>query len=100
MKKILQTYLQYSKRIVIFGIIQWAIISGFIVLTTYILAFLSINISEIISDLLKNVISSSATLAVTIVGGYYAHSAYDNTLKNRIDTVVKTTSNNETINNG
>lgn len=87
--KILQNYLQYSKRIAIFGIAQWAVLA----LLAFLLAALSICIDTIayesISTIINNVITCSSTLAIAISGGYYAHSAYDNALKNKADETVQ-----------
>lgn len=78
-------YLQYSKRIAIFGVAQWAILAFLV----FLLAFLSIFIEQIsyesISGIINNVIACSSTLAIGICGGYYAHSAYDNKLKSETE---------------
>ena len=86
MKKILQTYIQYSKRIAIFGIVQWAVLSVLIIGVVCLSVFTSIEMQETVSSLLKNIITSSSALAIAISSGYFAHSAYDNTLKQRVNT--------------
>ena len=97
MKKILQGYLQYSKRIAIFGIAQWAILAILIIAFSYIAAFAQIYIEESVSSLLKNIVTSSSALAVAISSGYFAHSAYDKTLNQR---VAADQSNQEDVSNG
>lgn len=80
-----QNYLQYSKRIAIFGIAQWAAIA----LLTFLLVAVSVVLDRELysgaSDILDNVVACSSTLAVAISTGYYAHSAYDNTLKSKTE---------------
>jgi len=100
----LQKYLQYSKRIAIFGICQWAVIAlaalGIVLLSDV----YSIMIDEYASRVINNVITCSSALAVAICSGYYAHSAYDNNLKQRIASALnvseETTEDDEPTGNG
>lgn len=84
MKNIIKNYLQYSKRIVIFGVSQWIAVALFVIALTATAIFTSNHIEQAESEILRNIISSSSTLAIAISGGYYAHSAYDNTIKQRV----------------
>lgn len=100
MKQLIQTYLQYSKRIAVFGIAQWAIIAVLSVAIAYFSTFLCIHISETTTDLLKTVITSSSTIAITISGGYYAHSAYDNRLKQNTNLTSESVESENSSGNG
>ena len=97
-----QKYLQYSKRIAIFGIAQWAIIA----MTSLIAVLLSQTIGIIIDDfaarIVNNIVTCSSTLAVAICSGYYAHSAYDNNLNRKINSTFKSsfTNEEESVSNG
>lgn len=84
MKNVLQTYLQYSKRIAIFGIVQWAVAAVIVAAIVCIAVFTHNVLYENEAMILKNIITSSSALAMAISGGYYAHSAYDNNLKQKI----------------
>lgn len=84
MKKLLQTYLQYSKRIAIFGIIQWSVAATLVILISSLAMLFSFHLEESVSSLLKNIVTSSSALAIATSGGYYAHSAYDNALKKKV----------------
>lgn len=100
MKQILQKYLQYSKRIAIFGITQWAIVAILVIAIAYISTFINFHIEDTVSSLLKNIITSSSTLAVAISSGYYAHSAYDKTLNKPTETTNNSTTQQEDVSNG
>ena len=82
---ILQNYLQYSKRIAIFGIAQWAVLALLACIFAMISVFVETFPYESASPIINNVITCSSTLAIAICGGYYAHSAYDNTLKSKAE---------------
>ena len=88
MQSLLSHYLQYSKRIALFGIIQWAIIA----LTSLIIVLLSHVFGAIIDEfsvrIINNIVTCSSALAVAICGGYYAHSAHDNTLKQKMSSAI------------
>lgn len=100
MKQIIQTYLQYSKRIAIFGIVQWAVISVLAIIIASLHTFLPVSANETTADLLKTIVTSSSTVAITISGGYFAHSAYDNKLKQTIPASSSAETAQETTSNG
>lgn len=81
-------YLQYSKRIAVFGIVQWAILACASLVFVLLSAHLGIFVDEFVTRVVNNVITCSSALAVAICSGYYAHSAYDNSLKRKIESVI------------
>jgi len=83
-QNILGRYLQYSKRIAIFGIAQWAVLAlaSLIILLTQ--GMFGINVDDYAVRVINNIVTCSSALAVAICSGYYAHSAYDNNLKQRV----------------
>ena len=79
---VIQKYLQYSKRIALFGIIQWAVLA---LCALILLSDTSgVAVDEYAVRVINNVVTCSSALAVAICSGYYAHSAYDNNLKQRV----------------
>lgn len=87
-QSLLSRYLQYSKRIAIFGIIQWAVIA----LVSLIIVLLSHVFGAIVDEfavrIVNNIVTRSSALAIAICGGYYAHSAYDNSLKQKVSSAI------------
>lgn len=88
-ESMIKTYLQYSKRIAIFGVVQWAVLA----LTSLVLVLLSskfdLIVDEWVTRVVNNVVTSSSALAIAICSGYYAHSAYDNNLKQKINAALE-----------
>lgn len=87
-QNVLQKYLQYSKRIAIFGVAQWAVIA----LASLILVLLSSQFGTLVDEwtarVVNNIVTSSSALAIAICSGYYAHSAYDNSLKQKVSAAI------------
>jgi len=87
-QSLLSRYLQYSKRIALFGIIQWAVIA----LVSLIIVLLSHVFGSIIDEfavrIVNNIVTCSSALAIAICGGYYAHSAHDNSLKQKVSSAI------------
>ena len=81
---IIQRYLQYSKRIAIFGIAQWGVLALASLLAVLLPNAAGIVIDEFAVRVINNVVTCSSALAIAICSGYYAHSAYDNNLKQRV----------------
>ena len=81
---VLHKYLQYSKRIAIFGIVQWAVLAFLAMATVGLAKSIDITLDEYAMRIVNNIITCSSALAIAICSGYYAHSAYDNNLKNRV----------------
>ena len=81
-------YLQYSKRIAIFGIAQWAVLACVALIMVALPYRLGFYVDEFIVRVINNVITCSSALAIAICGGYYAHSAYDNSLKRKIEEAI------------
>lgn len=86
---LMHKYLQYSKRIAIFGIAQWTAIAIIVLAFMGVLMFTGALIDDPIASVLKSMITSSSTIAIAVSGGYYAHSAYDNTLKKKVENTLK-----------
>jgi hypothetical protein len=87
-QSLLGRYLQYSKRIALFGIIQWsvlALVSLTIVLLSHVF---SVVVDEFVVRIVNNIIACSSALAIAICSGYYAHSAYDNSLKQKVASAI------------
>lgn len=84
MGNIIQRYLQYSKRIAIFGIAQWGVLALASLLAVLLSDAAGIMIDEFAVRVINNVVTCSSALAIAICSGYYAHSAYDNNLKQRV----------------
>jgi len=80
----IQKYLQYSKRIALFGIIQWGIVAIVSLLLVLLSAYLDLFVDEWAARVVNNIVTCSSALAVAICSGYFAHSAYDNNLKQRV----------------
>lgn len=80
----LQKYLQYSKRIAIFGIAQWAVLALVSLLAVLLSNMVGIVIDDFAVRVINNVVTCSSALAIAICSGYYAHSAYDNSLKSHV----------------
>ena len=78
-------YLQYSKRIAIFGIAQWAVVAILAVSIVWIMGWLEIYLADTLAALANNIVTSSSALAIATSGGYYAHSAYDKKLQKRVE---------------
>lgn len=85
---VISKYLQYSKRIALFGIIQWAVIACASLMLVLLSAQFGIYVDEFIMRVVNNVVTCSSALAVAICSGYYAHSAYDNSLKRKIENAI------------
>ena len=85
---ILSKYLQYSKRIAVFGIVQWAVLACASLIFVLLSAHFGIFVDEFISRVVNNVVTCSSALAIAICSGYYAHSAYDNSLKRKIESAI------------
>jgi hypothetical protein len=81
---VLHKYLQYSKRIAIFGILQWSIIAMSALIFVLLAEHFNVVIDEWTSRVINNAVTCSSALAIAIASGYYAHSAYDNTLKQKV----------------
>ena len=76
-------WLRYSKRIAVAGIIQWAVIALIVLAYVGISIFTKQPISSQIVEIVKQTVSSAATLAVSTTSAYYLHSAAEKYLKNR-----------------
>lgn len=79
-----EKYLQYSKRIAIFGICQWAFIATIALIITLLASKLGVYFDEWTMRAVNNIVTCSSALSIAICSGYYAHSAYDNNLKQRV----------------
>lgn len=95
---ILQKYLQYSKRIAIFGIVQWAVLALASLSLVAISNSFGIVVDEYESRVINNIVTCSSALAVAICSGYYAHSAYDNNLKQKSESINSCEAQGETGN--
>lgn len=84
----LQKYLQYSKRIAIFGIAQWAILALASLMLVLLSSKFNIFVDEWTSRVINNIVTCSSALSVAICSGYYAHSAYDNSLKQKVSSAI------------
>ena len=88
-------YLQYSKRIAIFGITQWAVLACAALMMLALPYRLGFYVDEFAVRIINNVITCSSALAIAICSGYYAHSAYDNGLKRKIEEAIAGSAINE-----
>lgn len=88
MQNMIGRYLQYSKRIALFGIIQWAVLALASLMIVLMYGLYEIRIDDFASSVINNIVTCSSALAVAICSGYYAHSAYDNNLKQKVESVV------------
>lgn len=88
MTSIFQKYLQYSKRIAIFGICQWSVIALIALILTLYSSRCGLFIDEWMMRTINNIVTCSSALAVAICSGYYAHSAYDNNLKQKMNNIL------------
>lgn len=85
---LLQRYLQYSKRIAIFGVLQWAVVAFISLILVLLSSKIDLIIDEWVVRIVNNIVTSSSALAIAICSGYYAHSAYDNNLKSRVSSAL------------
>ena len=85
---VISKYLQYSKRIAVFGIAQWAVLACASLIAMLLFAHLGIHVDEFVMRVVNNIVTCSSALAVAICSGYYAHSAYDNSLKKKIESAI------------
>lgn len=85
---LLQNYIQYSKRIVIFGIVQWAMIAIAALVLVLLSSRFDVYVDEWTAKVVNNIVTCSSALAVAICSGYYAHSAYDNSLKQKVSAAI------------
>lgn len=85
---LLQKYIQYSKRIVIFGIAQWAVIALASLVLVLLSSHFGVYVDEWTAKVVNNIVTCSSALAVAICSGYYAHSAYDNSLKQKVSAAI------------
>ena len=101
MQTTVHKYLQYSKRIAIFGIIQWSVIAFISLILVLLSNVFNIVVDEFAVRIVNNIVTCSSTLAVAICSGYYAHSAYDNNLKQKLFSGIEPeTSEEEATGNG
>lgn len=84
----MQNYLQYSKRIAIFGIVQWGTIAVISLILVLLSSYLHIFVDEWAARVVNNVVTCSSALSIAVCSGYYAHSAYDNNLKKRVTNML------------
>ena len=84
MQSLLGRYLHYSKRIALFGIIQWAVLALAALSIVFLSHILGVIVDDFVVRIINNVVTCSSALAVAICSGYYAHSAYDNSLKQKV----------------
>ena len=87
-QSLLGRYLQYSKRIALFGIVQWAVLAIAVLVIVSMSHTLGIVVDEFAVRVINNIITCSSALAIAICSGYYAHSAYDNGLKQKVAYVL------------
>ncbi len=86
---ILKMVLRYSKRIAIFGVIQWICIA--LIIAVYM--GIAMNVPEAIIDenvasILKSLISSSSSLAIAISLAYFGHSLGDDIINKHNGNIV------------
>lgn len=74
---VITTYLRYSKRIVIFGLIIWLVTMITIIGLVYWLSFEQIVLDEYIASVVKAILTSSSSVTITTVGAYYIHSGVE-----------------------
>lgn len=86
---VLSKYLQYSKRIAVFGIAQWAVLAGASLAVVLLSSSLGVYVNDFVVRVVNNVVTCSSALAIAICSGYYAHSAYDNSLKGRVERIFE-----------
>ena len=86
----LQKYLQYSKRIAIFAILQWSVIAILSLILVMMSSGVHVIIDEWAARVINNVVTCASALSIAICSGYYAHSAYDNSLKKRVSHALMT----------
>lgn len=87
-KNIIQKYIQYSKKITLFGMIQWcvlALLSLAIVITDNILFH---GLNEYETEVIKSVITWSAAVAFISVSTYEANSAIEKVVKQKIENMI------------
>lgn len=85
---LLGNYLRYSKRIAIFGIVQWAIIAGICLVFIWVMGSIDNKLTETLISLANNIITSSSAIAIATSSGYYAHSAYDKKLNKKVEKTI------------
>ena len=96
-KTIAHWYLQYSKRIAIFGIVQWAVVAVVVLTFGWFCSAAECQLTDMIVTMINNVTTSSSVLAVATTSGYYAHSAYDKKLKKQLEQAIKPGENEEEV---
>ncbi len=84
-KTIAHWYLQYSKRIAVFGIVQWAVVAIIALALGWFCGATDHELEDTIVAMVNNVSTSSSALAIATASGYYAHSAYDKKLKKQVE---------------
>ena len=83
---LVKTYMRYSKRIVVFGIIQWSVIAGTCLL---IAVFPSIPMTTSLAEVLKHAMTCASTIAVTLSSGYFLHSGWEESLKKKMESALQ-----------
>ena len=72
------TYMRYSKRIVVFGLIIWLVAVLAIIGLLQWLALTGSQLDDFVASVLKSLRSTSSGVTVTAVGAYYIHSGVEN----------------------
>lgn len=95
---LIKTYMRYSKRVVIFGMVSWIGIAAAVLGLLYWLSIGGYSIDEYVASVLRTVLSSSSGVAIITIGSYMAHSSIDNFLniKQKINQI--TSSNEDYVN--
>lgn len=99
---IVQTYMRYSKRVVIFGMTSWVVIAGVVLGLLYWLSIGGYSIDEYVASVLRTVLSSSSGVAIASIGTYMAHSAGENWInaQKKLNQITNSGNNNEINNEG
>jgi len=90
--------MRYSKRIAVFGIVQWAIIAAVCIVFVWVMGSTENNLTETLMSLANNIIVNSSAIAIATSSGYYAHSAYDEKLKKKVELALSDKDEKETEN--
>ena len=85
---LVQRYIQYSKKITLFGMIQWCVIA-MLALCIAVLGALKIGtLDEYSMGIAKTVVVWSATVAFISVGSYEVNSAIEKAVRQKMTAVV------------
>ena len=82
---IMQTYVQYSKRITLFAMIQWCALAGTSLLIVIVSMLFQFPLGEALEAIVRGVVTWSSSLAIASVGTYQVNSIFEKQFKSSLE---------------